>query len=123
MAKAYSTDLRWRVIEKKQIGKTVKEITSDLSVSKSFVYNMIELEKTTGKVEIEKEKPGPKPTLGKRDQENIAKLIEKTPDVTLEEIKEELGLTVSASTLCNVINHVLKLRYKKNFASGRTKET
>ena len=113
MAVAYSQDLRKRVLQKKEKGKTVHEIMEELGVSKTFVYDMIALEKKTGDVMPKKGKPGPKPSLDENDLNRIRNLIFQTPDMTLEEIKEELGLNVAISTICDAINYKLKLKYKK----------
>ena len=41
-------------------------------------------------------------------------LVLETPDMTLQEIKDELRLSVSLSVICDALNKKLNLRYKKN---------
>jgi len=110
---AYSNDLRKRVIEKRKSGKAVSEIVSELSVSKTFVYDMLALERETGDIKPKEGKPGPAPLLGEADLERIREAVERAPDMALEEIKDELGLDAAISTICNAINHKLNLRRKK----------
>ena len=109
----YSKYLRERVLRKRTKGKTVAEITTELGVSKTFVYDMLALEKATGGVKPKQGKPGPKPILNEHDLERIRNVLQETPDMTLEEIKEALELNIAISTLCDAINHTLNLRYKK----------
>jgi len=113
MAKAYSEDLRKRVIDKSKLGKAVSEITGELMVSKTFVYDMITLDKETGGISPRKGKPGRKPSISEADLERLRQEIMTTPDITLEEVKETLGLSVAISTICDAINYKLDLRYKK----------
>src|SRR4051812_31332387 len=42
---------------------------------------------------------GPDPKLDADDQRRLAELVGRTPDATLAELKEELGLPVSVSTI------------------------
>lgn len=110
----YSNDLRKRVTEKRKAGKRVSDIVAELNVSKTFVYDMLALEKETGDIKPKEGKPGPKPLIGEVDLERIRAIVGRTPDMTLEEIKDALDLDVAISTICNAINHKLNLRYKKN---------
>jgi len=43
------------------------------------------------------------------------------PDITLEELKEQLNLPVSISRICRILNQKLKLPYKKNTFSKKSK--
>jgi len=114
MAKPYSIDLRKRVITKQSEGKSVAEIANELNVKKTFVYDMMSLFKETGSVEPKPASGGRKPAIDDECLLQIEALVMETPDMTLQEIKDELGLTVSISVICNAINKKLNLRYKKN---------
>jgi transposase len=122
MPRAYSLDLRQRVIEKRRAGKNVTEIITELNVSKTFVYDMIALEKETGEISPRKGKPGRKASINETDLERMRLEILKKPDITLEELKETLKLNVAISTICDAINYRLDLRYKKNSSCNRTKQ-
>jgi transposase len=122
MARAYSLDLRQRVIEKAKTGKSVIDIVTELNVSKTFVYDMLALEKETGKVTPRRGNPGRKTSINEIDLERIRLEIMKKPDITLEEIKESLSLSAAISTICDAINYRLDLRYKKNTSRYRTKQ-
>ena len=72
---AYSNDLRKRVIEKRKSGKAVSEIVSELSVSKTFVYDMLALDRETDDIKPKEGKPGPAPPLGEADLERIREAV------------------------------------------------
>jgi len=120
MPKPYSMDIRTRVIKKHLEGKLVSEITNELDVKPTFVYNTIFLYKSTGSVEPKPASGGRKPYLDAEKQQQIETLIQETPDLTLQEIKDILSLDISISVLCDTINKKLKLNYKKNAIRHRT---
>ena len=122
MAKPYSVDIRSRVIKKHEAGKKVTEIANELCVKKSFVYNMLGLYKATGSVEPKPHTGGKKPTIDEGMLLQIEALVLETPDITLQEIKDELGLTISLSIICDAINKKLNLRYKKNSFRHRAEQ-
>jgi len=122
MAKPYSIDIRNRVIKKHEDGKKVNEIANELSVKKSFVYNMLGLYKSTGSVEAKPHRGGKKATIDDYMLLQIEALVLETPDITLQEIKDELGLKISLSIICDTINKKLNLRYKKNSFRHRAEQ-
>jgi transposase len=121
MPKPYSIDLRKRVIQKHEEGKSVSEIERELNVKTTFVYDMPGLHKTTGSVEAKPAAGGRKPGITDGVLSQMEALILETPDMTLQEIKDRLGLTVSLSVICDAINKKLNLRYKKKRFSTRGK--
>jgi transposase len=114
MPKPYSLDIRTRVLTKHLNGKTVPEIAIELDVKPTFIYDMLSLYKKTGSVEPKPASGGRKPYLDEEKQQQIAELIQETPDLTLQEIKDALELDISISVLCDTINKKLNLNYKKN---------
>ena len=114
MPRPYSEDLRSRVIRKRDEGKTVMEIVNELNVRKTFVYDMLKLHIATGSVKPKEAAGGRPPAIDETELLEIEALIYETPDITLGEIKENLNLDASISTICNAINNKLNLRYKKN---------
>jgi transposase len=122
MGKPYSIDLRQRVIQKRKEGKSVSEIEKELSVKTTFVYDMLKLYKETGSVEAKPPTGGRKPSITEEILSQMEALILETPDMTLQEIKDELGLTVALSVICDTINKKLNLRFKKNSFRHRTEQ-
>ena len=121
MGTSYSIDIRNRVVSKHKQGKTVAEIMEELAVKRTFVYDMLAQYKSTGSVERKPASGGRKPILDAERLSQIEALVIETPDITLQEIKDELGLTVSISVICDAINKKLNLRYKKNSIRHRSK--
>ena len=64
-------DIRTRVIKKHLAGKSVIEITKELEVKATFVYDTIFLYKTTGSVEPKPASGGCKPYLDEEKQQRI----------------------------------------------------
>lgn len=108
-----SNDLRVRILLAYKNGKTVKEIKEEFYVGQNTVYCLLRLFKETGSHEARENNCGRKPMLTEDDLKNIENKILETPDITLEELKERLSLTVSISALCRTINKKLGLIYKK----------
>jgi transposase len=114
MSKPYSLDLRNRVIMKNKEGKSVKKIAEELEVKKSFVYDMLDLYRKSGSAEPKPATGGRKATIDDECLEEIKALVLETPDITLQEIKDELNLNISISVISDTVKHKLNLRYKKN---------
>jgi len=121
MVRAYSNEIRRRVIEKSKARKNVREIADDLKVSKTFVYNILSLQKETGGIIPRKGKRGREPILNNFDMMRIKEEIQKNPDITLNEIKKNLQLDVSIITIGRAKNNRLKLRNYR-FVNRRKKD-
>jgi len=113
MPKPYSEDLRRRVIDKTNEGKTVKQIMDELGVKETFVYAMRKLHKDTGSVAPKKPSGGRPQSISETQLAQIKMLVLETPDITLAEVKEELSLSASISRICDAINYKLNLPLKK----------
>ena len=125
--KAYSLDLRQKIIETYQNEEiTQKELAKRFRVSQSFITKLLRRYRETGEI-------GPKPFRGgvqlKLNPEQItilAELIEKNNDATLEElcviIKIETGVAISRATMGRMTNK-LKYTYKKKTLHPSEKET
>ncbi len=116
-----SNDLRERIISYYNKGNSVRDIIKTFEIGQTTIYSLIKLYKETGDIKPRKNKNGRKPMLSKEDLKNIEEKIIKKSDITLQELKDELGLPVSISALCRTINNKLKLNYKKKHFMIRTK--
>jgi len=113
MPKPYSEDLRKRVIDKTNEGKTVEQIMGELDIKETFVYAMRKLHKDTGSIAPKKPSGGRPPSISATQLAQIKTLVLETPDITLAEIKERLSLVASISRICDAINYKLNLPLKK----------
>ena len=84
-----------------------KEIAECFSVNTS-VYRLEKRMRETGSVETRTSQRGRKPALSQNDIQNIDRLIQQQPDITINEVLEKLQLHVSDETVRKAI---LKLGY------------
>jgi transposase len=121
MAKPYSEDIRNRVIRKRNEGKTVAQIMSELDVKQTFVYDMLKLYVATGSVAPKQANGGRPRSISEEELLQIETLITETPDITLAEIKDTLSLSASISRICDAVNYRIKMPYKKRHSLIRDK--
>ena len=86
----------------------VREVAECFSVNTSTVYRLEKRMRETGSVETRLSLRGRKPGLSQTDLQNIDRIIQEPPDITIHEIREGLRLQVSDET---VRKAVLKLGY------------
>ena len=86
----------------------VREVAECFSVNTSTVYRLEKRMRETGSVETRLSLRGRKPGLSQTDLQNIDRIIQEQPDITIHEIREGLRLQVSDET---VRKAVLKLGY------------
>ena len=110
----YSQDLRQRVVETIQRGDgSVRQIARRFLVSVSFVVRLLHLYRTTGSVEPRPHGGGNPAVLGPEDWERLRELIRQQPDATLEECRQQLGLSCSLMTIARTLRKLGLPRKKK----------
>ncbi len=105
-----AVEIRKKIVEAYEKGIKAKEISHVLGVGLSTVYSMIERNKRTGSLEASY--PGRQPKITKKQIEEMKKLVNKQPDITLEEIIEKLNLPIKKSQVNNIL-HKLGFSFKK----------
>ena len=121
MPRPLSKDLRKRIIDAKLRGDTEDKIAAEKEVNKSTVTKLWALYRETGSYEARPNPNGRKPALSPQQLEQIALSINLRPDITLQELIDELNLPVCVSALCRTVNNKLEFSFKKNSSSQRTK--
>jgi len=121
MPKPLSNDLRKRIIEAKIRGDTEDRIAREKEVNKSTITKLWALYKETGSYEARPNPNGRKPKLSLQQLEQITKKINEQPDITLQELIDDLNLPVCVSALCRTVNNKLGFCFKKNVARHRAK--
>jgi transposase len=120
MPRAYSNDLRARVVGLTQEGASVREAAAQFGVSVSSVVKWSQRFRLTGSA-------GAKPMGGdqrsklKAHREPVLAIIEAEPDLTLDEIRARLaaqGILVGRSTIGRFFEHE-RISFKKNAARHR----
>lgn len=107
--KAYSLDLRWRIIwQKLGMGLSYRTIASHLNISVGTAHNIFRLFEQTGSVDAKK--PRKRPECCKIDDHHqlyIISLVLENPSMYLGEISSEIkdvtGVRLSASGICKLL--------------------
>jgi transposase len=116
--RAYSIDLRERVLMDWDAGLGTHAVARKYRVSPEWVRKLRRQRETTGDIGPRRGKTGPKPKLVEH-AERITELVRQSPDATLQELRQKLGLEVSIVTLWRVLKK-LGLVLKKSPARSGT---
>ena len=109
--RAYSMDLRSRVLEDCDRGMTTREVALKYRVSESWVRRLKQRRRENGEIAPRPSRNGVQPKwlpYAKR----IEDLVEARPDTTLRELRDALGEDVSIQTLSRALRK-LQLTFKK----------
>lgn len=98
---SYSMDLRLRVLEDSDSGMNTLEVAKKYRVSPAWVRRLKQRRRESG--EVGPRPPGHRPSTSAAHAEAIRDLIRARPDLTLADIKAELNLGLSLSTIWRVI--------------------
>lgn len=109
---AYSKEFRRDVLRACDDGGGTRAVALRFGVSESWVRRIKQERRETGKV-------APSTTRNRTPQwraieDDIRRVVKEQPDLTLEELRTELGTELSRTTLCRALQ-VLKLTLKKKF--------
>lgn len=123
MPRPYSGDLRVRVLQDCEEGMEVKEVARKNRVGPTFIYDLQKRLRETGSIEPG-QMGGHRKSALEGDKEKIRQLLEQKPDMTLQEIKDELGTKLSIQAISNFLVKMgysyKKKRYKPASANGLT---
>jgi transposase len=109
--RAYSADLRQRVLADCDEGMPAAEVAAKYRVSSSWVRRLKQRRRETGSIEPIPQRHGPRPKW-EPHAPAIAEAVRDEPDATLEEHRAALGLDLGLSTLWRAID-ALGLTLKK----------
>ena len=107
--KAYSKDLRLKVLDALDRGMDRREVAGVFGVSLPSVKRWLKMRKEAGDVEP-RPIPGPPAVKGDLLAEWLPSQLESNPDLTLDEhceaFEEGLGVKVSRATMCRTIGRL-----------------
>jgi transposase len=109
--RAYSSDLRERVLADCDAGMATADVATKYRVSASWVRRLKQRRRETGSTAPKAQRHGPKPGWAEH-AEQIARAVRDRPDATLEEHRAGLGAGLSTSSLWRAIK-ALGLTVKK----------
>ncbi len=115
----YSLDLRQRILADCDKGLTTRAVATKYSVSESWVRRLKQRRRESG--ELAPRAAAPRQPSWPASAERLRAAIAATPDATLEELRDRLGLAVALSTLWRAVA-ALGLSVKKK-SSGRRSRT
>ena len=114
--RAYSMDLRERVLADRDAGLRTGEVVAKFRVSPAWVRRLKQRRSETGEIAAPQGKTGPRPKL--RDHlEQLAKRVSEHPDATLEELEQKLTVMVGVTTIWRALK-ALGVTLKKSPACG-----
>ena len=117
--RAYSTDLRERIVAAVQRGEhSIRQIAHLFSVSLSCVVRLLQHQRCTGSVQPKPKGVRPR-KLDAAAEARLLELVRAQPDATLAELRDALPTTAALSTLWRAIGR-LGLTVKKNGTRRRT---
>lgn len=127
MPKAYSVDLRVRVVDYYDLGHSYEETAEVFNVSESFVKSMVKLRDAEGTVVPKPHGGGNQPAFKTDEQKALLlRLNEEHPDLTLKELARKVaeagGPDVDFTTIARTLSS-LGISRKKNAKSGRAGHT
>lgn len=108
-----SNKVRVKIVNEYISGKSASSICQKYGISRKTVYNLVKLQQSSGTLDAKMQNVGRKPALNEVALEQLKKLILSRPDITLEEIKEEMGLNICLSAIHRIIKGKLGFTYKK----------
>jgi len=110
---AYSLDLRKRVLAACDAGRGTREVSTLFQVSPAWVRRLKQRRREWGIVEALARNAGRKSKLTLDDRKRLVDLVAQTPDATLEELRDRLGVKVDPATICRALKQ-LDLTFKKS---------
>ena len=112
--RAYSTDLRERIVSAVERGKgSLRELADLFVVSLSTIVRLLRHYRASGSVLPKAHGGGPSPLLDADACQRLRDLVREQPEATLAELQERLGIPCSPSTLCRTLQRLGLSRKKK----------
>lgn len=95
-----STDLRERIVQAYDRGDATREQVADrYDVSLGMVKKLLQQRRDTGDVAPRHRYSGRKPKITARHQQQLRRLVRRQPDMTLEELREAIGLSCTPQAI------------------------
>jgi transposase len=117
--RAISLDLRERVLSDCDAGMLVIEVAQKYRVSTAWIRRLRQQRRETNNI-APKVRGANRQTKLSPHAEEVVRLVQNTPDATLEELRSKLPVHVSIGTLWNFLKQ-MKLRFKKRSVGPRSR--
>jgi transposase len=125
--KPYSVDLREKIVNAYERGDTsVRKVAMQFGVAKSYVQKLLQLKKTQGHLNPQKQGGALKGKLDEYGSE-LAAMVQSHPDATLAEYCEYFGehynVWVCASVMCCALQKQQLTRKKRPYAVAKREQS
>ncbi len=116
-----SNDLRKRILDAVDHKEgSRRKLAIRFKVNTSTITKLIRLRRETGSIEPRPHAGGVAPALDDDALQRLRKLVEKTPDATLETLRQQMGISGSRMIICRALQKLgLPLKKKSPHASER----
>lgn len=116
--KPYSRDIRTKIIEaRNNTHESTRQLAERFRVSYSFVNRLLRRYEATNSIEPLPHGGGKQPLIDSQQLNILKKLAEEDNDATLQELsdrfKEKIGIQVSISTMCRLVQKLNLTRKKR----------
>ena len=107
--------MEWRekIVSAYDEGQTMAEVAERFDVSVDSVLNFVKLKRETGSLEPKPHGGGRQPRIEGEDAERLEEIVAESPDATLEELAEKLGIDVDPSVMHRTLERLGITRKKK----------
>ena len=112
--KAYSMDLRERVLADSDAGMPTAQVAEKYTVSPAWVRRLKQRRRECGQI-APRHGSGRKRKLDDEQRSHLKRLVDQRPDATLQELRDQLGAEVCLSTIWLALKS-LGLTLKKSSA-------
>lgn len=125
--KPYSVDLREKIVNAYERGNTsIRKVAIQFGVAKSYVQKLLQLKKTQGHLEPQKQGGAMKGKLDAYGSE-LAAMVQSHPDATLaaycEYFGEQYNVWVCASVMCCALQKQQLTQKKRRYAVAKRKQS
>lgn len=111
---AYPLELRTRIVAAVDNGVgSLPTVAALFGVSTNCVANYLLLRTTTGSLEPRPNPGGRAPAIGPERYDEVRRLLAAQPDLTLEQVRDALGLDCSLAAVCRTLQKLNLTRKKK----------
>jgi transposase len=118
--KAYSQDLRQRVLARCDGGASAREVARLFDVSSAWVRRLKQRRRELHTIEPLPRRYGPLPTFTSVHEEQLKRLVQEQPDATLAELQKRLEVKVHISRICRALQK-LELSFKKKSSTPQSR--
>jgi transposase len=111
---AYPLELRVRIVEAvdQGVGSAV-QVARLFRVAVNSVYNLLRLRDRTGALQPRPNPGGRAPAIPPERYDELRQLLAQAPDLTLEQIRDRLGVACSLAAVCRTLKKLNLTRKKK----------